>query len=153
MKNLSFKILIFLSFIFFTGCGDDDITPVNITSLLTESSWDFFSIQGRLNPAEPWGDLPITNGSITISSDPCQHDDITTFSIGGTYSKDEGATKCSQQSPQTITGTWELLDNDTKLLVVVDNDSQEFTLVKLDKNTLEYEFQIANIFFRTAFSR
>jgi Lipocalin-like domain len=50
--------------------------------------------------------------------EPCNKDDIWQFKSDGTYTVVEGATKCDAADPDTITtGTWQLTDNDTRIII------------------------------------
>jgi hypothetical protein len=40
----------------------------------------------------------------------CDHDGTTHFAKDGTYSADEGATKCDESAPQTVDGMWTFND-------------------------------------------
>jgi hypothetical protein len=50
--------------------------------------------------------------------EPCNKDDIWQFKADGTYIVVEGASKCDAADPDTVsTGTWQLTDNDTKIII------------------------------------
>jgi Lipocalin-like domain len=50
--------------------------------------------------------------------EPCNKDDIWQFKADGTYTVVEGASKCDSADPDTVsTGTWQLTDNDTKIII------------------------------------
>lgn len=50
--------------------------------------------------------------------EPCNKDDIWQFKSDGTYTVVEGASKCDPADPDTVsTGTWQLTDNDTKIII------------------------------------
>jgi hypothetical protein len=50
--------------------------------------------------------------------EPCNKDDIWQFKSDGTYTVVEGASKCDAADPDTVTtGTWQLTDNDTKIII------------------------------------
>lgn len=52
--------------------------------------------------------------SFAILAD-CEKDNIFTFQVGGSATKDEGPTKCISSNPQTVTTTWSFMNNESKL--------------------------------------
>ena len=53
---------------------------------------------------------------------PCEQDDIMTFDLDGTMTVNEGADKCGDDN-QANELSWELVDNDTRLRLILDEGS------------------------------
>ena len=76
---------------------------------------------------------------------PCQRDNYYLFNSDGSSTIDEGPSKCSDTSMQTVnTGTWELRENDSKLrfkvqMGIIDADVLA-DITELNDNTLTLKF-------------
>ena len=69
-------------------------------------------------------ELNANNGGwtdMTSQVPSCTLDDRIYFQDGGVLKTDEGATKCNASDPQTTTGTWALVENNSK--IVMDQDT------------------------------
>jgi len=108
-KNLLFLLLAAATVI--TSCSKDDDdnnsggggTPVSNTTKLCNKNWKMTSFK--------------FNGVEFISQlDACDVDDFIRFNTDNTYLEDEGPTKCDPADPQTLTGTWNWVANETKLV-------------------------------------
>ena len=66
---------------------------------------------------------------------------IYTDLVPGTVTIDEGDTKCDSGDPQTSSGTWELLSNNTKLKAIdpVTGTDATFSVIQLDNNALKVQ--------------
>ena len=76
---------------------------------------------------------------------PCQRDNYYLFNSDGSSTIDEGPSKCSDTSMQTLnTGTWELRENDSKLRFKVQmgiiNADVLADITELNDNTLTLKF-------------
>lgn len=82
----------------------------------------------------------------------CDLDNRFYFLEGGTTRIEEGATKCNPSDPQTRTGTWSFIENNSKIII----DGDTATINTLDENTLNvstiYEFAGDNYHDRVSFS-
>ncbi len=80
----------------------------------------------------------------------CEKDDFMTFNASGAFTIDEGATKCDPEDPQTTSGTWAFIENDTKLVITQDNMSDTSKVVELNGNTLKLEnsYDVMGIVFK-----
>ena len=102
-----------------TSCSKDDdnnsggggTTPVTNTSKLCNKNWKIQSAK--------FNGIDVTSQFF----DPCELDNFLRFNTNGSYTADEGATKCDTASPQTNTGTWSWAVNETKL--VIDGDTAD----------------------------
>lgn len=107
-KNLfaifSLAVLVFVG----AGCGKkNDDAPVTKTSLISRT-WLLTGL--TVSPAI-FGQTNLLAGSSA-----CELDDITVFTSAGTYTGEEGATKCSPSDPQVYErGNWRFLNNETQL--------------------------------------
>jgi Lipocalin-like domain len=75
----------------------------------------------------------------TTVLEACDRDDIWQFKADGTYSVAEGATKCNPSDPEiATTGTWQLIENDSKLIIDDISDvPQTFTITELTSTSLK----------------
>ena len=69
-------------------------------------------------------------------------DNTITFKTGGTWTEDEGSTKCSNSDPQTDNGTWVLSNSDKTLTITTSNnsgglDAGAYYVEQLDGSTLK----------------
>ncbi|MDQ2770078.1 MAG: carboxypeptidase-like regulatory domain-containing protein [Bacteroidota bacterium] len=76
------------------------------TLLLTTRSW-------RVTAATQTAGGVVTD--TYASALPCQRDNFFRFNPNAVLISDEGPTKCSPTDPQTTTGSWNLINNDTQL--------------------------------------
>ena len=89
----------------FTSCKKDDKSP---TEILANGSWKLSKDESKLSTSSTWTNL-------TIES--CTADDFTVYSTSGSYTTDEGATKCDPLDDQTTTGAW-TVSSDGKTMTV-----------------------------------
>jgi hypothetical protein len=109
-----------------SSCKDDDEETRSKTQLLTEKTWKLTSVKVL---------------GLSVPPEECEADDIYTYTTGGAYSKNEGATKCDVDAPQTVSGSWEFESNETILSVsyteLGTTVSIDYTIVELSGNTLK----------------
>lgn len=118
MKN-KLLILLLAAATVITSCSKDDddnnggggTTPVTNTSKLCNKNWKIQSAK--------FNGVDITSQFF----EPCALDNFFRFDTNGSYTADEGATKCDPADPQTDTGTWIWAASETKL--VVDGDTSD----------------------------
>ncbi len=97
----------------FTGCQKDDPPPPTKTELISRD-WKVTAMTAVF-PA------PIGTVDILSQLDACEKDNIIKIKADGTYTVDEGATKCDPTDPQTVeTGNWAFTSNETKLTILDD---------------------------------
>jgi hypothetical protein len=93
------------------SCGDDnnDPQPSNQTASekLMARSWMITAATEKKG----------NNAAVDIftSEDACLKDNLYKFQAANAFLVDEGKTKCSSASPQTLTGQWTLSNNDQTL--------------------------------------
>lgn len=125
-----FALSVILFTLLFSACEEKKKeTTLSNSQLLTTKKWKLTSaiitpsIQG------------ISDYYATLKS--CEVDDILTFTSDNKYIRDEGKSKCDSTSAQTYTGTWQLLDNDTRLLISEDGDASILNIEVINNNTLK----------------
>ncbi|MFC5271062.1 lipocalin family protein [Adhaeribacter terreus] len=133
MKNYLFLLAAASAFTF-TSCGDDkkeDPTPTPVTpaatktQLISAKDWKMTKQTLNMNGS---GDIDITNTFYTA----CELDNLEKFAANGTYTVDEGATKCDTADSQTFTtGTWAFTSNETKIKITEGTDETEMEIVEL----------------------
>jgi hypothetical protein len=109
-----------------SSCKDDDEETRSKTQLLTEKTWKLTSIKVL---------------GLSVPPEDCEADNIYSYTTGGAYSENEGATKCDVDAPQTVSGSWEFESNETILSVsyteLGTTVSIDYTIVELSGNTLK----------------
>jgi hypothetical protein len=116
----------------FTSCkkDKDDPKPQSRTELLTAKNW-------RLSG------VTIVTGPITVdvyaALNACDKDGFTKFNTNKSLVIDEGPTKCYQLDPQSVTGSWDLTVNDTKLRMqeTTNPNIDIYDVVELSASTLK----------------
>ncbi len=71
----------------------------------------------------------------------CIRDNFYAFAADSTVTIDEGATKCNSASPQTVTGNWKLLNNNTQLQTIdpISGANANLTLVEINSNDMKVQ--------------
>lgn len=112
-------------FILFASCSKDDSksTPAS-KSVLIARNWkqtDLLAAQAGTPEVSVFNTF----------FEPCNKDDIWQFKADGTYTVVEGATKCSPADPNVITtGTWQLTDNENKIIIDDASEPAETLTIK-----------------------
>lgn len=102
----------------FTSCKKDE--ELSKTEMLTTGSW--IQVGATEDGQDVWD----------ADYEDCEKDDITTFSSDGTFTIDEGATKCNPSDPQiSDSGTWEL-SSDEKTITIKGFPAEIITLTSAD---------------------
>lgn len=128
MKKILFYFLFLAPVTFLlTSCGDDD--PVLTNSDLILGTWSLTA--ATIDPP------PFTTGpDLFATYDACDKDDLLTFESGDAVKLDEGATKCNDSDPQTITGTYAFNPDETILTHTLDGTTVSLDVTTLDANTM-----------------
>lgn len=80
----------------------------------------------------------INDENIFDIQDDCDRDDIQHFFADGKYEADEGASKCDPDDPQIFfTGTWALIDGDTKFVTIADGIVDTADVIRLTNNNFD----------------
>jgi hypothetical protein len=131
MKNIKLLFFIALTFLVLSCEKDKDHTKKELLSI---KNW--ILVAESISTAFYYNGVPITD---TYSQyDACIKDDIASFETNGTYSLEEGATKCDVNDPQVFeTGTWTFNSDETILVMtsnigeVINNEIVELTANKV----------------------
>jgi hypothetical protein len=102
------------------------------TELLTSGSWKRTALIS--NPAYDWNGNGVSATDVLSIMFPCEKDNLDTYKTNGIMETDEGPTKCNAGDPQTWTATWQLIDNESKILY---DGSYTYTLVEVTETTLK----------------
>lgn len=121
------KVLVFSALLIaLNACKKDDAKPASKTDLLTSGTW-------KMTAASTDQD-----GDGTFETDEyaglgtCFTDNIWTFNSNGSVAVDEGATKCDPSDSQVTTGQWQLINNQSTLVL----EGDTYTVQQLDASTL-----------------
>ncbi len=118
---------VFIAVSFFSSCNKDDEndnTPSSKTALLSAHSWVM-------------ADFLINDTTFFSFIPTCEKDNRFTFTAMGTFTEDEGPTKCSPTDPQVVsTGPWSFANNETRLIIAPGTaDEMMADIDRLDADT------------------
>ena len=126
MKKLTTTFL--LAIFLITACSKKDKTASK-SELLTSGTW-------KITGSDEDGD---GNGSYEIDNyaffPDCFKDNYFTFHASGILEMNEGPTKCDAADPQTVTGNWQLTQNETHIKI----DTDEWKLEELTATTIRWK--------------
>jgi hypothetical protein len=134
MKTKPFSIkLVLLSLsailIFNIGCSKDDKepTPAELLSKAWIQSDLLVSISGQ------------TESVFDSEYEPCDQDNVYTFKADGTFTVNEGTSKCDPSDLDLVTtGTWTLLENGKKITIdPIDEDPQTLDIEELTNTSMK----------------
>jgi len=114
------------------SCKKDSSEPSN-TEKICGKNWRIVAL--TIDPGIIIGSATVTDLLPQIPS--CSKDDFETLNTNGTYTDDEGASKCSPSDPQTTSGTWKFNSNET--IITLDN-TDSYNILINDGTTLKYNF-------------
>ncbi|MCB0488751.1 MAG: lipocalin family protein [Cyclobacteriaceae bacterium] len=128
MKHINYLFLsaTLLGVTLLSSCSKDDEPNLSRTELLTQKPWKLTQTAIVGFGGEP----PESTAA----------DDIYTFSADGAYTFDEGASKEDAGDPQTITGTWEFLEDETKIRISYSGITLTQDIIELSTSTLKVRF-------------
>jgi len=129
MKNIT--LLLLCGLVLATACKKDGSSSADAEAILTTGKWQLTAVSVS---AGSFGDIDVFS-----LLEVCITDNLYTFAANGTATIDEGATKCDPNDPQTVSGNWELLSNNTKLKGIdpITGTDANFTILQLDNSTLK----------------
>lgn len=120
-----------LTVITFSACKKDPPAPPTNTELISRN-WKITAMTGTFPP------LPAVDLYAQLQA--CEKDNIIKVQSNGTYTLDEGATKCNPTDPQIVeTGNWSFASNETKLTIM----GETFDIVSLSATTLTLKQDVA----------
>ncbi|MCF8364949.1 MAG: lipocalin family protein [Bacteroidales bacterium] len=138
-------LFLFTAFVLATSVSckkDEDDSPQTKTDQITGKN--FVVTAMLISPAVEYNGIEISDFYSIMPS--CTKDDITIFNTNGTATFDEGATKCDAGDPQTTSGTWAFLENETRLSVTSDGETEVYNIVELSESKLKISFEIVEDF-------
>ena len=132
ITNLSGVLLVLIISGIFTQCKKekDDETPQSKTDIITTGQWRI--IAHTSSPGFDWNLDGTIETDLYNVYEPCEKDNYLIFKKDGTYEANEGATKCFSTDPQSEAGTWQLVDNETKINI----DGDIATIEELTNNRM-----------------
>ncbi len=130
-----FSISILASLLLLMSCNKDDDgggnTPpptVNKTQLLTAKNWRITA--HNVDPAIDIDNNGTQENNLLPFYAACDLDDIRKFNTNGSYTFEEGATKCDPNNPQVYqTGTWLWNSDNTRLITTASSNVSVDALV------------------------
>ena len=127
-------LILFISLFININCGkkEDAMPATNQKLLTTGNGWKLTA--EILSP--PFQGITDYYAEL----DPCEADNILKFSSKGTFSIDEGGTKCDASDPQTyITGTWSWNSNNTLIMSYTGaKEKEELSIITLTSTMLKF---------------
>lgn len=136
--NAAARTLMIAAGLSLLSCGKGDDAGKTRRELLTAGKWRVTEKKAtsttRFN-----GRLTVTNLDHYASMADCQRDNLNLYRTAGTFSVDEGATKCSLNDPQTTEeGDWQLVDGEGSIKVTnrASGDYVIYTIEELTESRL-----------------
>jgi len=140
MKNSILLTLVLITITAsFNSCKKDkeeDVvaTPKTKMQLLCGKNWKLTA--EICDPAIDWNGSGAVSTNVYNQMQSCETDDITIFNTNGTYTNDEGVSKCNATDPQTITGSWVFNINETIITVTKsDATTYSYNIISLNETT------------------
>lgn len=120
----------------FTSCKKDEEDQENTTTTVTIPETATQKLCDKSFKMTAWTSSPAWQGvtdvyAVTL---PCYLDNTMVFHTIGTVIGGEGANKCNAGDPQTTSGTWVFINNETVLVV---NDTTIYNVLVNDGTTLK----------------
>lgn len=130
--------LVILSVAVIAGCKKDDNKDNgnSKTQMITSGSWKITS--QYIDPAEDVNGDGVPEHEVFPFLDECERDNLFSFATDGTFTLDEGASKCDPSDPQTQSTTWQFINNESQLVVGEANSADTVQLVELSAATLKF---------------
>jgi len=142
MRKINFLLIVSL-FLATLSCKKDD-APTK-TDLLSGKNWILTA--ETVSPAIDYNGNLVTD--LYAQMDDCDKDDISKFNANGTYTFEEGATKCDVNDPQVWeSGTWVFNSDQTILILTsLDMDTVNAEIIELtsSKCVISQESNFDNI--------
>ncbi|TGE24031.1 hypothetical protein E5K00_02110 [Hymenobacter aquaticus] len=103
------------------------------TELLSTGSWKLTDLTSRTVTA---GSPETPTVSMFARLKPSLRDNVIDYKSGGAYSVSEGSLKATDQSPQLLSGAWQLSAKGDSLIVRQENVVRRFAIAELTPTTL-----------------
>ncbi|MBW6491975.1 MAG: lipocalin family protein [Lentimicrobium sp.] len=132
-----------LTFIF-SACKkdkEDDNPPIK-NELLTALNWRMTanSVSSEMPVYDEDGNITGYSGDEYAQMETCFKDDLTKFDTDLTVNFGEGATKCDDNDPQTVSGTWAFKSSETMLAVNEDGCTRDVNILELSASILKLQY-------------
>ncbi|KIA99559.1 hypothetical protein OA93_05215 [Flavobacterium sp. KMS] len=133
---------------FWTGIpAEFKLSSTLLKKTIKEGNWNSiignWKMSGNVHYGVDCWNIPIgtcvvgTNGSCIYSIPQCVRDDISTYTDSNNFIGDEGATKCSNNDPQTVKGTYTV--NNNQLSLNLNGENITYNILQLDATTLKIQ--------------
>ncbi len=137
MNVLKFlPMLALLSFVM-VSCGDDDEDEPAPTrsQLITSQSWSVVSL--NVEPAIDLDGNGTQENNLIPFLQACDLDDFLKLNANGTFTNEEGASKCDPNDPQVIqSGVWIWNSDETRVVLTAGGQSTEYVVTALSSTAL-----------------
>jgi len=133
MKTFRLLALFIPVFFFLTTCKKDDPSKKD---LLCGKYW--INTAMTIDPPVNFGGTLITD--IFSQMDPWDKDDLQKFETSGQYIFDEGATKETLGTPQTVSGTWAFNADETIVSVSYGAITRSYTIISISGSELKAKY-------------
>ncbi|MCB2379587.1 hypothetical protein LGH70_18470 [Hymenobacter sp. BT635] len=107
------------------------------TELLSTGSWHLTDMTSRTVTA---GQPETATVSMLARLKPSLRDNIIDYKSGGSYSVSEGSLKATAESPQLLSGAWQLSAKGDSLIIRQDNAVRRFAIAELTPSTLRLNY-------------
>lgn len=138
MYNKKVLFLILLTTLTFSCKKEKDLTK---TEIITQKPWKITA--HTISPPIDYPGFGVISDFYALYYD-CMKDDIWVFKPAGTYTMEEGATKCSPTDPTVWDmGTWSFNSDETVLTTSSSiTGLSEYDLIKLTTSVMELQYQL-----------
>jgi hypothetical protein len=133
-------MLLFLGVLAFSSCNDDDEEeePAPTRSeLLVNKNWSVTGL--TVEPAIDIDNNGTQENNLIPFLAPCFLDDFFRYNSNGTYTGEEGASKCDPNDPQVFeSGTWLWNSDQTRLVMNFSGGSRDVLVTSITAGELKY---------------
>ncbi|MCO6461959.1 MAG: lipocalin family protein [Saprospiraceae bacterium] len=114
-----------------SSCKKDEDTPKTKKELLTgPSCWKILKVESYDEDGKL---VDVTD----VAFEECDKDNCLKFSTDGKFVVTDDGVKCEGEPAVSAEGTWALSNNDTQLDWTEDGTTTNYTILKLESNTLQ----------------
>lgn len=133
-KRLFPFYLAFLLITVFSGCSKDDEAAESKMDIIANGQWKITGF--TFSPPEDLDQDGDLDSDFFALAPPCYKDNYVVFKRDGNLEVNEGPTKCSATSPQSVTGTWAFVNDEKELLF----DGDRGTITEFTSNRFRVQF-------------
>jgi hypothetical protein len=140
MKNIKLLITALAFITFFSACKKDDapVKPKTKKEMISSEAGKKWRLSAYT--------MTYTAGGVKETEDmladydACELDNIIILFANKKYEEREGATKCDPSDSDLIdSGTWDLRNNDSELVEVIDGDEYVYKVLEISESTIKVE--------------